>query len=433
MINNKKMEEIMASVSTIGALIALVIAISVIVMGAPPAYGMILGALIGGMAGGANAKEVVTLMFDGAGGMSPTLLRIMAAGVLAGALINSGSADVIAENIVEKLGEANSLIAIVASIFILTAIGVFADVACLTVAPIAMVIAKKTNYSKSVIMMAMCGGTHAGNVMSPNPQAIALSDYFQIPLTSVMIGGIIPAIFGFVATVYITKLVHKMGIGSEVLLVEEKGNVNFSKPSLLAAITGPLISIILLALRPIMGIEIDPLIALPLGGFITCILTKEVKNFVNFSTKGLNMMSGVILLLLGTGALSGIIANSGLKESLIHIVDILGLSGFLLAPITGLTMGAATASATAGSTVGSQVFGETILSFGVKPLQAAVMIHAGSNTLDGLPHGSFFHTSAGSVRMNIKEKLRLLPFEFCVGLVMTIVSTIVYGLIGLNF
>ncbi len=113
----------------------------------------------------------------------------------------------------------------------------------------------------------------------------------------------------------------------------------------------------------------------------------------------------------------------------------LGLSGFLLAPITGLVMGAATASATAGSTVGSQVFrGKTSnLSFGVKPLQAAVMIHAGSNTLDGLPHGSFFHTSAGSIRMDIKEKLRLLPFEFCVGLVMTIVATIVYGLIGLNF
>ena len=61
------------------------------------------------------------------------------------------------------------------------------------------------------------------------------------------------------------------------------------------------------------------------------------------------------------------------------------------------------------------------------------MIHAGSNTLDGLPHGSFFHASAGSIGMNMKEKLRVLPFEFCTGLVMTIVATIVYGVIGLNF
>ncbi|MSS78442.1 GntP family permease [Anaerococcus sp. WCA-380-WT-2B] len=423
----------MVSVSTIGALIALVIAIAVIVMGAPPAYGMILGALIGGIVGGISAKETVTLMFNGAGGMSPTLLRIMAAGVLAGSLINSGAADVIAENIVEKLGEANSLVAIIASIFILTAIGVFADVACLTVAPIAMVIAQKTKYSKSVIMMAMCGGTHAGNVMSPNPQAIALSDYFQIPLTTVMLGGIIPAIFGFITTIFITKLVHKIGMGSEVCLAEESSIEERCKPNLFSSITGPIVSIILLALRPLIGLEIDPLIALPIGGLITCILCGDIKKFVTFSTKGLNMMSGVILLLLGTGALSGIIANSGLKDSLINLVDILGLSGYLLAPITGLTMGAATASATAGSTVGSQVFGETILSFGVKPLQAAVMIHAGSNTLDGLPHGSFFHTSAGSVSMNIKEKLKLLPFEFSVGLIMTIVSTIIYGLIGINF
>ena len=38
----------------------------------------------------------------------------------------------------------------------------------------------------------MMGGGKAGNVMSPNPNAIAAADAFHLPLTSVM-AGIIPA------------------------------------------------------------------------------------------------------------------------------------------------------------------------------------------------------------------------------------------------
>ena len=39
-------------------------------------------------------------------------------------------------------------------------------------------------------------------------------------------------------------------------------------PSFLAAIAGPVVVILLLALRPIVGISIDPLIALPIGGIV---------------------------------------------------------------------------------------------------------------------------------------------------------------------
>lgn len=100
-------------------------------------------------------------------------------------------------------------------------------------------------------------------------------------------------------------------------------------------------------------------------------------------------MSGVVLLLIGTGTLAGIISNSTLKDLIIAIVDNIGLPGYLLAPIAGITMGAATASATAGASVGGNVFGPAILSFGVQPLQAAAMIYAGTLWFDSLPHGNF--------------------------------------------
>lgn len=60
------------------------------------------------------------------------------------------------------------------------------DVAVITVAPIALAIARRADLSKAAILLAMIGGGKAGNVMSPNPNAIAASDAFHLPLTSVM-------------------------------------------------------------------------------------------------------------------------------------------------------------------------------------------------------------------------------------------------------
>ncbi|BBP93397.1 hypothetical protein BsIDN1_70150 [Bacillus safensis] len=65
---------------------------------------------------------------------------------------------------------------------ILTTVGVFVDVAVITVAPIALAIAKRAKLSKTGILLAMIGGGKAGNIMSPNPNAIAASDAFLVYL-----------------------------------------------------------------------------------------------------------------------------------------------------------------------------------------------------------------------------------------------------------
>ncbi len=59
-------------------------------------------------------------------------MRILAAGVLAGVLIESGAASTIAETITHKLGEARALLALALATLILTAVGVFIDVAVIT-------------------------------------------------------------------------------------------------------------------------------------------------------------------------------------------------------------------------------------------------------------------------------------------------------------
>lgn len=417
----------MATITALGAVIGLIVAIVLIMRKVNPAYSLILGSIVGGLVGGANIQDTVGLMISGAQGMIPAILRIITAGVLAGVLIETGAAKKIAETIVNKLGETKAVIAIVISAMILTMVGVFIDVAVITVAPIAMAIAKRTNLSRTAVLIAMIGGGKSGNIMSPNPNAIAASDAFNLPLTSVMAAGIIPAIFGIIVTIIIAKALSKKG--SEIKENEISEENSDEGPSFFASILGPLVAIIILSLRPIADIKIDPLIALPVGGFIGCLVMGKIKNFNNYCVFGLGKMIGVAVLLLGTGTISGIIANSDLKTVLENFLTSTGAPAFLLAPLAGILMSGATASTTAGTAVGSKVFGATLLGLGLSPISSAAMIHSGATVLDHLPHGSFFHATGGSVNMDMKERLALIPFESLVGLTLTVVSTIIYGII----
>ena len=416
-------------VSALGAVVALVVAIVLILKKVPPAYGMLAGALVGGLVGGVDIANTVLLMIEGAEDIIPAVLRILAAGVLAGVLIESGAAAVIAETIVKKLGETRALLALSLATMILTTVGVFVDVAVITTAPIALAIANKAGISKTAILLAMIGGGKAGNIMSPNPNAIAASEAFNVPLTSIMAAGIIPAIFGLIITYVLAKRLVKKG--SMVQIKEADSPISTKLPSFLTAIIAPIVTILLLALRPLFHISIDPMIALPVGGIVGALVMGRAKKINDYAVSGLGKMSGVAIMLLGTGTLAGIIANSGLKDVLIDGLNILGLPGYVLAPVSGIFMSAATASTTAGTAVASQVFGSTILDMGVSALAGAAMMHAGATVLDHLPHGSFFHATGGSVNMEMKERLKLIPYETLVGLTLAIISTFIYGVFQL--
>lgn len=419
----------MIEVSTLGALAALLIAIVLILKKVPPAYGMIIGALIGGLVGGVSLPDTVSLMIHGAQGITTAVLRILAAGVLAGVLIESGAANTIAETIVAKIGETRALLALAIATMILTAVGVFVDVAVITVAPIGLAIAQRADLSKLAILLAMIGGGKAGNVMSPNPNAIAASDAFHVSLTSVMAAGILPGLCGCIIAYLLAKrMVNK---GSKVKKEEVIILNNGVQPGFIAAMIAPIVAILLLALRPIAGISIDPLIALPVGGLAGALVMGKARHINHFAVNGLGRMAPVAIMLLGTGTLAGIIANSGLKDGLISLLSASGLSSFVLAPVSGALMSLATASTTAGTAVASNVFSSTLLQLGVPGLAAAAMIHAGATVLDHMPHGSFFHATGGAVNMDIKERLKLIPYESAVGLTITIVSTLIFGVFGL--
>ena len=409
--------------SALAALIGLVLSIVLIIRKLSPVYSLILGALVGGLLAGWGLETTVVQMISGVKDITPAIVRIIAAGVLTGMLVKTGAASTIARSIIKALGQKYIYLALALSALLLTAMGVFIDVAVITIAPIAIIMGNRLKLSKFKLLLAMIGGGKCGNILSPNPNTIIAAENFDAPLSSVMAAGVLPAIVGLLVTVFVIIPLMPKGELMEGELQEEKDE---QLPALWRSLIGPIVTILLLALRPIAGIVVDPMIALPVGGVVGIITTGHWKNMSACLSYGLDKMSGIAILLVGTGTLAGVIKASAIKDVLVGMLAGWSNGGTLMAPIAGALMSAATASTTAGATIASASFADAIVAAGVTAIWGAAMVNAGATILDHLPHGSFFHATGGSMGMSVKERLKLIPYESIVGLVLTICSVAMY-------
>jgi len=417
--------------STWGALTGLAIAIVLIVRKATPAYALVLGALVGGLLGGGSLPETVSAMISGAQSMMPSVLRILTSGVLAGALVKTGSAEKIADAVIRALGSRFALFAIALATLIVTAVGVFVDIAVITVAPVALAIGRRTGMPIPALLVAMVGGGKAGNVISPNPNTIAAADAFGVDLTSLMMKNVVPALCALAMTAFLAAILAKRkGAVVESSDVEAPGGSEAKLPSLWAAAAGPVVVVALLALRPICGFAVDPLVALPAGGLVSILACGRWRRTAEYCEYGLSKVVGVSVLLVGTGAVAGIVKNSGLNADMISLLGACHLPAFALAPLSGVLLSGATASTTAGVTIAAQTFSGALVDAGVPALSAAAMLHAGGTIVDALPHGSFFHATAGAVGMGVKERLKVFPYGALVGATSAAASVVVH-LLGL--
>ncbi len=421
--------------SALAAVIGLLLSIVLIIKKVSPVFSLMLGAIVGGLLAGWGLETTVTHMIGGVKDITPAIVRILAAGVLTGMLVKTGAATTIAKSIIKALGEKYIYLALAISAMILTGMGVFIDVAVITIAPIAIIMGCRLRLSKFKLLLAMIGGGKCGNILSPNPNTIIAAENFDAPLSSVMAAGIVPALIGLIITVFVIVPMIPKGdlMGEEAKGDEAKGDEakgDEALPALWRSLLGPIVTIILLALRPIAGIVIDPMIALPVGGVVGILATGKWHDTAACLTYGLEKMSGIAILLVGTGTLAGIIKASAIKDVLVGMLAGWSNGGTFMAPIAGALMSAATASTTAGATIASASFGEAILAAGVAAVWGAAMTNAGATTLDHLPHGSFFHATGGSMGFSVNERLRLIPYETLVGLILTLGSIGMYFIVG---
>lgn len=424
-----------------GALIGLFLAIFLILRGINPVYSLFFGAIIGAFIGGANLLQTVSILTSGTQSIMGTVIRVLAAGILAGVMMESGAAETIAQAVVRKLGEKKALLALSLATGIITASGVFIPVAVLIVAPIALSVGNKMGISRLALLLALSGGGKAGNIISPNPNTIAVANGFNLSLSDVMIAGFIPAIFGLIATVVIASLIKNKGdkiATQEVLMLKNNAEEKTNNPSLGKAIVAPVTAILLLMLSPIGNIfhfdfltnlKLDALYVLPIAGMVGMLAMGQHRKIALYTKSGIDKMTPTVLILVGAGAIAGLIGSSNLAKQVIDIIDSMGISGYYLSPISGILMAAATASTSTGVILATGTFGTTITDLGIPSISAAVMMHTGATVIDSLPQGNYFHVTGNSMNMSIKQRMKLIPFEALVGGTMTIVATILYDFI----
>ncbi len=412
--------------TAVGALIGLALAIFLIIKKINPAFALMLGALAGGLAGGTALTQVVADMISGVQDVAPAIVRVLAAGVLSGVLVVTGAAETIANGVVRALGERHVYAALAFATLLLTATGVFIDVAVITVAPIALTLAKRLDLNNAHLLLMMIGGGKCGNIISPNPNTIIAAENLGADLPSVMIANIIPAAVGFIFTVWVIGALMRRRNAGGKFGMRHNATPSEGLPSFGAAISGPMVAIGLLMLRPITGIAVDPLVALPAGGLAGILIMRRAALTRKALTFGLEKMSGVAILLTGTGTIAGVIKASSIKDVLLSMLSHTNIGDEIIAPVSAMLMSAATASTTAGATVASASFGDAILAASVSAVWGAAMINSGATVFDHMPHGSFFHATAGVGELSISRRLRLIPYESAIGFVLALSTFVCY-------
>lgn len=429
------------AISWWGALIGLALAIYLILKKLNPVYSLMLGAIIGALLGGASLTGTIDILVKGEQSVMGTVLRVLAAGMLAGVMMESGAAETLARTIVDKLGDRMAILSLALATMVITAVGVFIPVAVLIVAPIALEVGRRMHISKLALLVALSGGGKAGNIISPNANTIAAAKGFGLELSQVMIADFIPAVVALIVTVIVARLLVKKG---DAVMEADLGDMVDSDtsnlPTLGQAVVTPILAIVLLLLNPIgqvahltllTKVNLDATYVLPFAAIVGALVMKKGQELRDYARVGMTRMTDVVLILIGAGAIGATITSSNLPQLLIKGVEASHMPGVLLAPISGILMAAATASTSTGVILATGSFAKAILGFGVAPLAAAAMVHTGAIVIDQLPQGNYFHVTANAMHMDLRQRSQGILYEAMVGGSAMLTATILYGFLHL--
>lgn len=424
-----------------GALIGLALAIYLILKKLNPVYSLMLGAIIGALLGGASLTGTIDILVKGEQSVMGTVLRVLAAGMLAGVMMESGAAETLARTIVDKLGDRMAILSLALATMVITAVGVFIPVAVLIVAPIALEVGRRMHISKLALLVALSGGGKAGNIISPNANTIAAAKGFGLELSQVMIADFIPAVVALIVTVIVARLLVKKG---DAVMEADLGDMVDSDtgnlPTLGQAVVTPILAIVLLLLNPIgqvahltllTKVNLDATYVLPFAAIVGALVMKKGRELRDYARVGMTRMTDVVLILIGAGAIGATITSSNLPQLLIKGVEASHMPGVLLAPISGILMAAATASTSTGVILATGSFAKAILGFGVAPLAAAAMVHTGAIVIDQLPQGNYFHVTANAMHMDLRQRSQGILYGAMVGGSAMLTATILYGFLHL--
>lgn len=328
-----------------------------------PFLALLFGAIGMGFLARLETVVLIESIGDGFGSTLRSIGIVIAAGAIIGEYLDrSGGAKVLANNILEKVGEKNSPLSMSLTGYIVS-IPVFCDSGFIVLSALNKAIAKRTKISLTVLAVALASGLYATHVfVPPTPGPLAAAATLGADIGTVLILGLIVSVPVMAAAlIWATLFCGRYRV--EYDMTEAESDAVHPLPSFKAAVAPILMPIVLIAFKSIAeyptaplgeGVVFstlvflgDPIIALLIGvGFALLMVTGSRKKIQNLWLEEGLKKAGIIILITGAGgAFGAVLRETDLGEFAAQFATAGGLGvliPFLIAAFLKTAQGSST-------------------------------------------------------------------------------------------
>lgn len=379
-----------------------------------------------GIAEGMDLEQVVSSIQNGIGNTLGFLILILGLGAMLGKLVaDSGAAQRITSQLVEKFGEKNIQWAVVLTGFIV-GIPMFYSVGFVILVPLVFTVAAATRLPLLYVgipMLASLSVTHG--YLPPHPAPTAITVMFEADLGKTLVYGLIVAIPAiivggplFARTIKNIKATPlKEFVNPRVLEDHEMPSMKISVftallPILLIAIATliellvpghfPFKNVILFLGNPVIAMLVSVLVAIYTLGLARGRKMTEVMETVSESIKGITM---VLLIIAGAGALKQVLVDSGVSEYIADMLQGSSVSPLVLAWLIATVIRVCVGSATVAGLTAAGIVLPLVSNTGVSPELMVLAIGSGSLMLSHV-NDSGFWLFKEYFNLSVKDTLR---------------------------
>lgn len=329
-----------------------------------PFLALLFGAIAIGFLSGLNTTSLISSIAGGFGSTLQSIGIVIAAGAIIGEYLDrSGGAKVLAGNILSKVGEKNSPLAMSITGYIVS-IPVFCDSGFIVLSSLNKAIAKRTKISLSVLAVALASGLYATHVfVPPTPGPLAAAATIGADIGRVLILGLVVSIPAMGAALFwAVKFCdgYDLDFRQEETEPETEGSI---KPSFKSAVAPILLPIVLIAFKSIAELPSqpfgdgfitnaaiflgDPIIALLIGVVTAFFMVKGGRNKIQseWLEGGLAKAGSIILITGAGGAFGAVLRETDLSRFAEQFAAIDGLGiliPFLIAAFLKTSQGSST-------------------------------------------------------------------------------------------
>ena len=327
-----------------------------------PFLALLFGALVMGFLGGIDPSTIIGILADGFGSTLTSIGIVIAAGAIIGEYLDrSGGAKILANKILDAVGEKNSPLSMGVTGYIVS-IPVFCDSGFIVLSALNKAISKRAGVPLAVLAVALASGLYATHVfVPPTPGPLAAAATLGADVGWVLILGLIVSIpVMIVALVWATKGCKNFKI--EYDFEETEPDENYIAPSFTLAVIPILTPIALIALKSISELPSapfgesllfelfvfigSPIIALLIGASLSFLMVRTGNKIKHQWLEEALKKAGTIILITGAGgAFGAILRETNLGEFASQFTEIGGLGmaiPFIIAAFLKTAQGSST-------------------------------------------------------------------------------------------